>query len=381
LAEVAGSSPAAAERRRQRGACLDIQLPAVRGRVWSSQGRVENQTAGALSGQALRSQHRSEPRLAKFARGAKTGKMGQQQERGKIRETCKNGRNIRPVHSTTASTIPKVRASCRGDRVGPKAPSFRATTGLAEKGRYVADLFSGHGGVARAVRAAGFTAREWELLHGSHGDLTSPLVRKTIKEDCKRHRVIAAMLAPPCSSFSPARYRTSVIRSRKFPWGLPGIPDHEQVKVDIGNKCFLATFDLIRCFNQHGIPWILENPHASKCWYLPQLDKLLHSANCHVVVADFCQFGTKWRKRTRFLCGNIDPLDLQRVNLKCSGHGWCSATNKPHFQLTGSNNKGIPWTRIAQPYPTKLCHALAHALTSGTRLMTSVISRVQAMKD
>ena len=32
-------------------------------------------------------------------------------------------------------------------------------------------------------------------------------------------------------------------------------------------------------------------------------------------------------------------------------------------QLTGSNNKGIPYTQIAQPYPQKSCRSLAFVLT------------------
>lgn len=44
--------------------------------------------------------------------------------------------------------------------------------------------------------------------------------------------------------------------------------------------------------------------------------------------------------------------------------GLCSRTRKPHFKLTGSNHLGIPWTRVAQPYPSGLCRDLASSLTS-----------------
>ena len=47
-----------------------------------------------------------------------------------------------------------------------------------------------------------------------------------------------------------------------------------------------------------------------------------------------------------------------------TGRGLCSFSGKQHFQLTGSNRQGIPWTSMAQPYPAGLCRDLAFALTS-----------------
>lgn len=91
------------------------------------------------------------------------------------------------------------------------------------------------------------------------------------------------MLAPPCSSFSPARDRTRVIRTRQHPWGLQGLPAHEVAKVKLGNQCFRSAVKIIRWLDEAGIPWILENPHSSKCWYLPRLIKLMKAP--HVLVS------------------------------------------------------------------------------------------------
>jgi hypothetical protein len=232
------------------------------------------------------------------------------------------------------------------------------------KGCYVGDLFSGHGGVAKAARQAGFSARDWELLHGTEGDLCRPAVQRVLIADAKQGKLIASMLAPPCSTFSPARDRTSVIRTREHPWGLVGISIKDQIKVDIGNRCIQAAIKLITQFDHNGIPWILENPHSSKIWFIAELIQLSNNSNTHTVITDFCQFGTPWRKRTRFLCGNIDKQDTERINKQCTGCGVCSKSGSKHFQLTGSNKQGIPWTRTAMPYPAKLCHGLAHALTA-----------------
>lgn len=235
---------------------------------------------------------------------------------------------------------------------------------------YVADFFAGSGGVSRAVRKLGFKTRDWEIEKGAAYDLTKPSVIRKILDDIRRGKIIAAMFAPPCSSFSRARDRTRVIRTKDYPFGLPGLPEHERLKVLTGNKCFASAVQIIKELNKYGIPWILENPHSSKCWYLPALIKMASLDNVHIRVTDFCCHGTRWRKRTQFLVGNVDLLDSQRLQVLCSGtSGLCSRTQRKHFQLTGSGPKGIPWTRIAQPYPRRLCHHLAHVLLASKLLI------------
>eukprot|EP00972_Heterocapsa_arctica_P102846 15157483-Heterocapsa_arctica.AAC.1 len=62
--------------------------------------------------------------------------------------------------------------------------------------------------------------------------------------------------------------------------------------------------------------------------------------------------GRGGQTRTRFLCGSIDLSFLRRMVRQCQGrHGVSSKLHQLHFQLTGSSPQGIPWTRIAQPYP------------------------------
>lgn len=171
------------------------------------------------------------------------------------------------------------------------------------------------------------------------------------------------MLAPPCSSFSRARDRTMVIRTPSHPWGLPGLPMHEQQKIAEGNACFWAALKFIKWLDKHNIPWILEQPSSSKAWYLPEVVALEQSNHTHALLTDFCQFGTRWRKRTKLLFGNLAEDDIARCSRMCHGPpGICSRTHKHHFQLTGSNRNGIPWTRVAQPYPAALCHNIAYTL-------------------
>ena len=226
----------------------------------------------------------------------------------------------------------------------------------------MADLFSGHCGVSRAVQALGYHARSWELEHGPQFDLTRASVQRQIRSDARRGKICGAMLGPPCTSFSVARDRTRVIRDRDHPWGRSDVPPADLERLRIGNECMRAALNLIRCFQSCKIPWVLEHPATSKAWYLPEIRKLQSDVDVHLLVTDFCQWGTRWRKRTRLLCGHLSPAARESLVRTCTGRGRCSRTGKPHIQLTGSGPGNIPWTRIAQPYPDGLCHQLGQIL-------------------
>ena len=69
------------------------------------------------------------------------------------------------------------------------------------------------------MRKIGFNAREWEILKGPEHDLCHPVVLSKVISDIHKGKLIAAMFAPPCFSFSPARDRTRVVRTKQYPWG------------------------------------------------------------------------------------------------------------------------------------------------------------------
>ena len=364
LDPIHGTHPGVAIKGKTNGSSVGLQLCRVplslSQLLWPSEAGP-----GPISGEAFRTKHRSVEVMEDTGGGEETRWLVEPKQCSEIRESGTSGSHLAEAGQSCSARMCVSRKAHRGDHARPKL-SRHSTSVKRDPGKFFCDFFSGKGGVARAARKLGFESREWELLHGNNGDLTSPGVLFKIRVDIRKGKVLAAMLAPPCSSFSPARDRTMVIRSQEYPWGLPDLPPHEQEKVDIGNLCFLSAFKIIEWLDQAGIPWILENPHASKCWYLPQLQALQQSSHTHTVVVDFCQYHTIWRKRTRLLCGNINTDDLERMRLRrCSGtRGYCSRTQRKHFQLSGSNKKGIPWTRVAQPYPPRLCHDLAHALLS-----------------
>ena len=121
--------------------------------------------------------------------------------------------------------------------------------------KYVADLFSGRGGVAKACRQLGLRTREWELDAGEVFDLVRLPVRQKLKQDIRQGRVVSVMLAPPCMSFSAARDRTSVIRDKDLPWGRLDASDKDVQKMILGNQCMVAALDIIKECMKAGVPW------------------------------------------------------------------------------------------------------------------------------
>ena len=222
--------------------------------------------------------------------------------------------------------------------------------------RYFLDLFGGKGGIAKAIQSFGFVSYVWEIENGIQYDLTNKSNLSRLKSRISSGEVLGAMLAPPCTNFSVARDRTMVVRSRMYPWGVPNLPPHEQNRVEVANVVMKACLTLLIALHKQGLPWILENPASSKMFFLPELVKLAADDNVTSVVVDFCQFGTDWKKPTMFLFGNFDPVDLESLaSNRCRPHrGMCCRTGKKHVILTGNGPGGIPWTRVAQPYPPKI---------------------------
>ncbi|CAK8986803.1 Uncharacterized protein SCF082_LOCUS707, partial [Durusdinium trenchii] len=134
-------------------------------------------------------------------------KLGKPEECDSVREGREAGSKLEPPIPFNPDGLQVGRAFFARNRTRPRLPPH-STPKWGVKGQYVADFFAGSGRVARAVRRAGFTCREWEILTGPDADLTRPAVLQSVKFDIDKGRIIAAMLAPPCSSFSVARDRT-----------------------------------------------------------------------------------------------------------------------------------------------------------------------------
>ena len=115
--------------------------------------------------------------------------------------------------------------------------------------------------------------------------------------------------------------------------------------------------------NRFKVPWTIENPLTSIVWVTKQMKNLLRSSRAEEGRFDFCQYGKPWRKATKIV-GTVPGLEA--ASRKCTGKV-CSRTALPHVKLEGRNAHGVFWTKIAEPYPEKLCKELSllHRQASG----------------
>ena len=235
------------------------------------------------------------------------------------------------------------------------------------KGRYWADVCSGTGPVSRALRKLKVASREWEYNHGPWGDVTQARNTRCLLADIRRRRCRGGMFAPPCGTFSNALFWTGRLRSQEEPWGKSrGLNDRQREKVVDANRITRAVLRLIKAMHAAGLPWVIENPDSSLIWHLPYLRDIVLDKKVLVVKSDQCRYGRSWRKRTRFVCGNIDADDLGRLAKTCAGtRGVCPHNGgAKHFQLQGASPSGVLWTTIAAAYPPRMAAAIAHALTA-----------------
>ena len=129
-------------------------------------------------------------------------------------------------------------------------------------------MFAGKGGVGTAANKKHLIpAHIYDIARGVEYDLTDLKVLRKLERDALKGRIVGSMLATPCTSWSVARNRTDVIRSRGEPWGVkfPKKPlsekDAESLRLD--NKTTRPTLKLLRLFTKLKIPWALENPFSS----------------------------------------------------------------------------------------------------------------------
>jgi hypothetical protein len=325
-------------------------------------GRSARSASCAIPGAPQRAVDRSCPRPAVPGGVSETRALELHAVSPALREAWPVERKLAGHTTRDTAVLPRVREGNGGDRAtrGRRASSRSLRRRLPDA--YVADLFSGSGGVAQHARRQGFKAKEFDIRHGKGGDLLAPGFRRNFARDMQEGKVIAVMIATPCSSFSLAQSRGGkALRSRLYPRGIPQfLTERERSRIEIGNRCLDVTIFVIRLCNKCNVPWMLENPSSSYLWCDKTLQRHVNAyADIHQ-----CAFGAHWRKATRFGFGNISSEQIQKFQdpcCRCHGkHGYCSfRPSHKHIQLNGS-----AMTRAAAKYPPRLSRIIASTLIS-----------------
>jgi hypothetical protein len=198
--------------RRRRGHGLGVHVAAVHESVPVLLQGAEVGRASPVSDKALRPVDRSQPTAPHAHRGPAPRGVADTSKLGAMREERPIERDLQSTLLRASGVLQDVRGSSRGDRAGRQVSRNTPATRNSVRGRCFVELFSGHGGVARAARALGFDAKEYEVRHGVHGDLTNPRVRLGLKTSAHMQKLLSCMLAPdPHQRFPvgpPRRART-----------------------------------------------------------------------------------------------------------------------------------------------------------------------------
>lgn len=230
------------------------------------------------------------------------------------------------------------------------------------------EIFSGSGNLGRAIaRGYSLPVLLWDITLGEAYDLRSPHNRSKILGWVRCQRVKGGHLGTPCSSFSRARDNPPgppPLRSNLHVLGLPDLRPADQVKVDEGNLFMKFSVAVLKLGCQLHIPMTMENPRSSRLWLCPQVQQLIRRKFVTQTTVEFCMFGTPWRKSTTFLAVHVSLELLQPFRCIGSKRGICKHSGRSHLALAGQNAKGQWLTKIAEPYPNKLCQKIAQCFSN-----------------
>eukprot|EP00435_Cladocopium_sp_Y103_P047846 s453_g14.t1 len=221
------------------------------------------------------------------------------------------------------------------------------------------DLFSGERGVAVSLSRQCCTwSLCFDLEHSPLEDLDDANLRDELIQLIRLGCFIGAGGGPVCSSFSMAV--RPAVRTSQEPYGKSDMSDNMRAKVQAGNSMALWFFKLLDVCLHAGLVVWLENPTASWMFRLPEWKEMLRKwPVLKPWIVDYCRYGTKWRKRTKFFSNTM----LGNQKTLCRG---C----KEHQLLKGRSQKHkMSWTRVAQAYPVGVCRAVAKALAMKSELI------------
>ncbi|CAK0822424.1 unnamed protein product, partial [Prorocentrum cordatum] len=245
-----------------------------------------------------------------------------------------------------------VRRYEKGSRIGQvllklpddlRAHALSCERSMASIVRFFLEVFSGSGRLGQAVAREGVNVLLWDVELGADYDLRLSRNRSLIRGWIRSGIVIGVHLGTSNSS----------------PMGLDDLSHADADKVRVGNLLMFFSVAVMRDAMILGIPATLENPARSRIWICPAMQRLQTSNKINFTVTDFCMWGAQWRKSTGFLSTGLCMDALAEARCLGAKRGLCKRSGQPHIPIQGKNDKGVFWSKIAEPYPPGLCRALA----------------------
>ncbi len=165
----------------------------------------------------------------------------------------------------------------------------------------------------------------------------------------------------PCSTWSRARgggHGPPAIRNDSHIYGLPGVRQCDQRKLESANQQLAFAILNIRKALDLGIPGYLENPLTSYVWKTAEVKQLLAERKTYLTKLHMCQYGTTWKKATALMIWGVPEASVNFKVCRGAPRGLCSRTASPHECLRGIDSAGKFRTSQAQVYPVEFANAL-----------------------
>ena len=197
----------------------------------------------------------------------------------------------------------------------------------------------------------------------------------------RRGRFVGLIGAPPCETWSAARFRAWMIdgdhgpaplRLAVTPWGRVANSLTGQRQVLCANDLLQIWYLFMAYAISTGTAFLMEHPAKSKhiscapsVWKLPETKWLLSIPGVREHLVHQGWFGALSSKPTTFLTYNLQSFP------ECLD-GWWDRTVNPHswIKLVGTDESGQYWTAQAKAYPSRLNAAIAE----------SFVKRVQTLE-
>ena len=161
------------------------------------------------------------------------------------------------------------------------------------------------------------------------------------------------------------------MRTKEAVHGLEGLRTCDMAAVKLGNLLAHFSSKVLLLCALLLIPGVIENPATSWLWQTSWMQRLAARRDVSFCVTEFCQWqAAPFKKSTSFLHTGVDLSEIAARRCLGARRGCCARTGKGHQALCGlaPSAPGKPqqfWTKIAEPYPRKLCLRLAAAFDSG----------------